>query len=154
MPNKTILLSLIFLTACSTVPAVGNQTKPEATLTPFAPLAATQTRQAEALFLADPEKVVQSFLTDVQEAPAQVNSYLSRAMQKKYPGSEVIRHLGLKDNISGFVIKAVDANFRDPLAYVTVLLGSGDQVIGLRFTLVIENSIWVIDGIDQQPLEQ
>lgn len=105
-------------------------------------------------FPIDPEQVVKAFLIDVQEAPAQVNSYLSQALQKKYPGSEVIQILELPGNISGFAIKSVEASLKNPLAFVTVLLESQSEIIILRFTLVVERSQWVIDGIDRQPLNQ
>jgi len=135
------------LLACTAAPLVITAQMSAPTLTPFAPQAATQTAE---IFLAEPEKVVQAFLTDVQEAPAQVNSYLSQAMQKKYPGSEVIHLLDLPGDINGFAIKSVDANVKNPLAFVTVGLESKSEIMLLRFTLIVEHSTWVIDGVDHE----
>lgn len=150
--NLAILIALsIVLISCAASSELPAQPTDLPTSTPFVPEKAVPTVQG---FPIDPEQVVKAFLIDVQEAPAQVNSYLSQALQKKYPGSEVIQILELPGNISGFAIKSVEANLKNPLAFVTVLLESQSEIIILRFTLVVERSQWVIDGIDRQPLNQ
>lgn len=147
-----IILFIIFsmaVVACSASPEMHTQPAVLPTSTPFAPGMTNPTME---MFPFDPEQVAKSFLIDVQEAPAQVNSYLSQAMQKKFPGSEVIQILELPGNIDGFVIKSVEANTRNPLAFVTVLLESRSEIFNIRFTLIAERSQWVIDGIDRQQI--
>lgn len=148
--KKYFPILFILLLVCGCTPAIGSKVSTSGTATPFIPLSSGQITGAQ---LSDPENVVQAFLTDAQEAPAQVNSYLSQAMQSRYPGLDVIKSLDLPGDINGFGIRSVEANTKIPTAYVRVGLNSQGEEIGFRFTLVMENSKWVIDAIERVTLQ-
>lgn len=101
-------------------------------------------------FLLDrPERIVQAFLTDVQEAPDQLGGYMSRDLQQTYPHDAIIDVLGLPGDIDGFAIQAAVVSPGMALGRVDVSVTSDDAVLQYRFYLIIEEGNWVISGIEK-----
>ncbi len=118
-----------------------------ATPTPFHP---SEAITVPGLVLDKPERIVQAFLTDVQEAPDQLGGYMSSAMQRNYPRDEVIAELELPGNIDGFAIQAAEVSPSMALGQVYVQVNSGNIVLQYRFILIIENGNWVINSIENR----
>jgi hypothetical protein len=138
--------SLALVAACQPVSQPGA-VLPAATPTPFGPAGQLP---AGGLVLDRPERIVQAFLTDVQEAPDQLGGYMSSTLQKEYPHDAIIATLGLPGNIEGFALQAAVVSPPMALANVFVNVTSGDTIFHYRFVLIIEHDKWVISSIERQ----
>ncbi len=140
-----MILAGILVAGCQP-PSQSTVTGWSATSTPFRPGGAIP---QTGLVLDRPERIVQAFLTDVQEAPDQLSGYMSKTLQQEYPRDAIVAVLALPGNIEGFAIQAATVSPSMALGNVFVSVTSGGSVIQYRFTLILENGNWVISSIEK-----
>jgi hypothetical protein len=97
----------------------------------------------------EPEKIVQQFLTDFQEAPLQLAGYLSPTLQQSTPVQDYAKLLPVTGMIEGFSVQSVSRSGAE--AEVTVALRAGGSETNLLFNLVEENQNWYINSITKAP---
>lgn len=132
----TLLFAVILvLAACSIFPAA-------AAPTPAVPTAA-------ATLKIEPEAIVQEFLTDYQEAPLQLGSYLSPELQKSTSVEDYAKLLPLNGMIDGFSIHSVVKNGSQ--ADVTVAISVAGVDTAILFHLIQDQGNWYIDSISKAP---
>jgi hypothetical protein len=106
--------------------------------------AATQ----QALIPADkiqPEGVVQQFLTDFQEAPMQLNGYLSPKLQKSTPIDQYQKLLPIDGMIEGFAVQSASRSGEEAVVTVAIRAGGAESIF--QFNLIKANQNWYIDSI-------
>ncbi len=146
-----ILLLLAIFTSTACAADVDPHSSPAAsgpTLTPFGPgrfEAASQDGTGTT-----PENIVQAFLTDVQEAPDQIQGYMSSVLKDRYPGSTIIDAIQIDGMIEGFAIRSATSNDMMGLAYVTAGISTQNSNLEVQFTLIKENGFWVISAFEIQ----
>ena len=147
------LISLIVSTACAAdiLPAANPYAADGPTLTPFAPGTFTEDSQNNASPI--PENIVQAFLTDVQEAPDQIQGYMSSLLMERYPGTSIIEALNIDGIIEGFAVRSATSNDIMGLSYVTAGISTQNSNIEIQFTLIKENEIWVISAFEINPAD-
>lgn len=96
-----------------------------------------------------PEFIVQAFMTDFQEAPLQLDGYLSTALRGLYPPEQRGDLLPVEGMIEGFAIQS--AAITPETADIKVAIRSGEEEAILQFNLIKENGFWVIDSIFPEP---
>jgi hypothetical protein len=101
-----------------------------------------------------PEFIVQAFLTDFQEAPMQLDGYLSTALRGLYPPEQRGDLLPVSGMIEGFAIQSAAITPSDAEIEVAIRSAGEDSI--LQFNLIKEKGYWVIDSVfpSTDPLAQ
>lgn len=101
------------------------------------------------LYPSTPEGVVQQFLTAYHENPNEMNKYLSPSLLSQMPVGGVAEYIGLKGLLQGFAIQAASLDPTARTASVEVELVADDTERKLAFSLVLQDSHWVIVSIQR-----
>jgi hypothetical protein len=96
-----------------------------------------------------PEAVVESFLAAYQEAPSQMNRFLTKNRQKHLPSGGVIGYLHFNGILEGFAIQSGSVTTNPAKALVTVAVKIGGVETKRIFTLAQQDGKWAIDGIER-----
>lgn len=94
-----------------------------------------------------PEGVVENFLQSYQEAPNQMEQYISPAtLAQPQPGGAV-GMLNINGSLEGMMIESAVVNPNPPSAVVTVAMRVGGKDVTRTFLLSKNNEQWKIDSI-------
>ncbi len=105
-------------------------------------------QQGEAGYPSSPEMVVQIFLTAYQEAPDQMNQYLSASRLEQLPPGGAVGMLNINGSLEGSMIDSAAVNPDPPMAAITVTMRVGGQDLTRIFSLIKEGGRWKITNID------
>lgn len=95
-----------------------------------------------------PELVVQTFLTSYQEAPDQMNQFLSASRLQQLPPGGAVGMLAISGSLEGSMIDSAAVNPDPPMATIAVTMRVGGQDVTRVFTLIKENGQWKITNIE------
>jgi hypothetical protein len=105
-------------------------------------------QQGEAGYPSSPEMVVQTFLTAYQEAPDQMNQFLSASRLQQLPPGGAVGMLNINGSLEGSMIDSAAVNPDPPMAAITVTMRVGGQDTTRVFSLIKEDGRWKITNID------
>ncbi len=103
--------------------------------------------QGEAGYPPTPEMVVQTFLTAYQEAPDQMNQFLSSARLQDLPPGGAVGMLNINGTLEGSMVDSAAVNPDPPMAEITVTMRVGGQDQTRMFSLIKENGQWKITNV-------
>jgi hypothetical protein len=95
-----------------------------------------------------PERVVQAFLNAYTQNPDEMNVYLSASRIATLPDEGALALLGFSGSLNGIGVQKGAYSPDPPTSIVQVNLKVNKKQLRLRFTMVVENGVWVIDGIE------
>lgn len=121
----------------------------DATVTPDVAGGAPDQGGGGELYPTTPEGVVQQFLTAYHENPDEMNKYLSSSLLSQIPAGGVAEYIGLKGLLRGFAVQAASLDPAARTASVEVGLVAEDAEHKLVFSLVLQDSHWVIVSIQR-----
>lgn len=105
-------------------------------------------QQGDAGYPSSPEMVVQIFLTAYQEAPDQMNQFLSSTRLEQLPPGGAVGMLNINGSLEGSMIDSAAVNPDPPMAAITVTMRVGGQDQTRIFSLIKEDGRWKITNID------
>lgn len=105
-------------------------------------------QQGEAGYPSSPEMVVQTFLTAYQEAPDQMNQFLSSSRLQQLPPGGAVGMLNINGSLEGSMIDSAAVNPDPPMAAISVTMRVGGQDLTRVFSLIKEGGRWKITNID------
>jgi hypothetical protein len=160
-PNRLCwILLIVILSACGSgetpLPVVVEVTVPATfeagpTATPFQPSQnATSTAPPDKPgdYPSTPERVVQAFLAAYTQNPDEMNVYLSANRMASLPEEGALALLGFSGSLNGIGVQKGAYSPDPPTSIVQVNLKVNNKRLSLRFTMVIETGVWVIEGIE------
>lgn len=105
-------------------------------------------QQGDAGYPSSPEMVVQIFLTAYQEAPDQMNQFLSASRLEQLPPGGAVGMLNINGSLEGSMIDSAAVNPDPPMAAITVSMRVGGEDVTRVFSLIKEGGRWKITNIE------
>jgi hypothetical protein len=106
--------------------------------------------EGSAYYPATPEQVVQTFLQSYQEAPSQMEQYLSAKRLTMLPPGGAVGMLNINGSMEGMMIQSAAVNPDPPSATLSVAIRVGGKDVMRVFSLSKEKDQWKIDNIDPE----
>ena len=138
-PEPTVTTSAAGATGAAAAPT-GSSSAPR-------PPASTQAVTSGA-YPSSPVEVVQAFVEAYPDQRADMERYLSAAMRRALPGGGPGELLKVQGDVNGLLILSGSSIPNPPQAVVVAAIEAGEARVERTFTLIQENGVWVINGIN------